>query len=488
MGQFRRAPKPWDEVWFPGKLLKERKILAKEHVSHTTQSFVEKVVGEVISHGEASPISAEEFLSHYGGAKLKCYQAAVESLKEQPLNDRDCMVKTFTKDEYRKPGGAPRAIQPRSPRFNVILGRYIKHVEHKVFEAIDKVYDATGSHRTVAKGMNMAERGKTIAQMWGSFSDPVAIGLDASRFDQHINRMLLEVEHSIYLQVCGTDPRLPNLDSILKAQRVNKGVYKGPDGKIAYTVEGNRMSGDMNTSLGNVIIMCCLMHSYLTSKGLTDCAKLLNDGDDCVLIMDRRNVDKFKEGMEDWFGRMGINMQYDGVYDMLEKVEFCQSRPVNINGTYCLVPRPSKRLYSDLFTTKNITSRKVYHKMLGAKGDCGLAMSSGVPIFQSFYSWFCRSAKPWRPEEGSYYWHYRQQLADGMESRRSPVSWETRISFYHAFNITPQEQVLLEKYYDTRERLVYSRPLLKYHVGVDPMQTIAPPEQADGDLPVVYHA
>jgi len=457
-------------------------------VSRTTQSFAEKVVSEITSQGVVSPISAEEFLSYYGGAKLKCYEAAVESLKEQPLQDRDCMVKTFTKDEYCKPGGAPRAIQPRSPRFNVILGRYIKHVEHKVFEAIDKVYDATGSHRTVAKGMNMAERGETISHMWSSFSDPVAIGLDASRFDQHINQMLLEIEHSIYLQVCGTDPSLPSLASILKAQRVNNGVYKGPDGKIAYTVEGNRMSGDMNTSLGNVIIMCCLMHSYLTSKGLISCAKLLNDGDDCVLIMDRRNVDKFKEGMEEWFGRVGITMQYDGVYDSLEKVEFCQSRPIKVNGSYCLVPRPSKRLYSDLFTSKNITSRKVYHKMLGAKGDCGLAMSSGVPIFQSFYSWFCRSAKPWRPEEGNYYWHYRQELAAGMESRKSPVTWETRISFYHAFDITPQEQVLLEKYYDTKERLIYSRPLLTYHVGIDPMQTVAPPEQADGNPPVVYHA
>jgi len=126
--------------------------------------------------------------------------------------------------------------------------------------------------------------------------------------------------------------------------------------------------------------------------------------------------------------------------------------------------------------------------MLGAKGDCGLAMSSGVPIFQSFYSWFCRSAKPWRPEEGNYYWHYRQELAAGMESRKSPVTWETRISFYHAFDITPQEQVLLEKYYDTKERLIYSRPLLTYHVGIDPMQTVAPPEQADGNPPVVYHA
>lgn len=481
---FRRAPKPWDqENWPEEPCVKARRLLAEMHVASRTNQFADQLVRLIESEGPVSPLSDQEFLAHYGGAKRKIYAAAIESLKERDLNRKDCEVKCFTKDEYRKPGGAPRAIQPRSPRYNVKFGRYIKHVEHKVFEAIDKVFDSTGSHKTVAKGMNMAERGRAINQMWTSFQNPVAIGLDASRFDQHINTALLEIEHGIYKRVCGKSPDLPSLRKLLQAQKLNKGVYKAIDGILEYLVEGNRMSGDMNTSLGNVIIMCCLMYCYLEEKGLLKSALLLNDGDDCVLIMDARNVDKFRTGLESWFLRMGITMQYDGVYHTLETIEFCQSRPVRVNGSYVLVPRPSKRLYSDLFTTKPINSKKIYNKMLGAKGECGLAMSGGVPIFQSFYSWFCRSAKPWRPEVGSYYYHYRQDLSDGMVAERVDISMDTRISFYFAFDITPEEQLAMEKYYDEKQSLVYSSPIKEYSLRLDIPQYLVEPEQTGSDVP-----
>jgi len=477
-GKFKRAPKPWDLEVFPDvPELAQRKLLAREHVLSTTNNFMSQMLGEVSSDGRVSPMTNLEFLECYGGAKRKTYESAVKSLEIKGFESKDCVVKTFTKDEYRKPGGAPRAIQPRSPRFNVCLGRYIKHVEHKVFEAIDKVYDPTGDCKTVAKGMNMAERGETISRMWNSFCKPVAIGLDASRFDQHINQLLLEIEHSVYLEVCGGSDELPPLKRLLQAQKVNKGAYKDKDGTIKYKVNGCRMSGDMNTSLGNVIIMCTLMYSYLESCGLKGRAKLLNDGDDCVLIMEESSVDKFKSGMEDWFRRMGITMQYDGVYNTLEEIEFCQSRPVRVNGSYVLVPRPSKRLYSDLFTTKPIKSKKVYEKMLGAKGECGRAMSRGVPIFQSYYEWFCRSAKPWRPKEGDYYWHYRQDLSDGMAGV-CEIDTSTRISFYFAFGITPQEQIALEKYYDNRCALKHANPITDYTLQLDLPQRLAPPEQA----------
>jgi hypothetical protein len=359
----------------------------------------------------------------------------------------------------------------------------LKHVEHKVFEAIDKVFDSTGCHRTVAKGMNMAERGEAISKMWKSFHKPVAIGLDASRFDQHINTCLLEIEHKVYKKVCGRSPDLLPLSELLRAQIFNKGEYKGLDGVLKYLVEGNRMSGDMNTSLGNVIIMCCLIYIYLTEKGLRNSAMLLNDGDDCVLIMDSRNVGKFRKGLEEWFLRFGITMQYDGVYHSLETVEFCQSRPVCVNGSYVLVPRPSKRLYADLFTTKPINSRKIHEKLLGAKAACGAAMSAGVPVFQEYYAWMCRSARPWRPEEGSYYYHYRQELSNGMSHNRVEVDFSTRISFYFAFGITPAEQLVLEQYYRTRERLIFGSPINQYSLQLDAPQWLAEPEQAGCDLP-----
>lgn len=476
-GGFTRAPKPWKHPSVAES--KKPRSEAKSKIRRRFNSYTRKMQKIVNANGKVSPISDEEFLAFYGGAKRRCYEAAVESLKEKPLEEKDCRVKVFTKDEYMKPGGAPRAIQPRSPRYNVKLGRYLKHIEHKIFSAIDEIFDPTCEHKTVAKGMNMTERGNNIADMWHSFNDPVAVGLDASRFDQHINRLLLEHEHMLYkMWSTGEGEDLPALSALLRHQLKNKGHYHGKDGVIRYIVDGCRMSGDMNTSLGNVIIMTSLMYAYFEEKDLLGKIKLLNDGDDCVIIMDRHNLEWFKKGLKEWFLEMGITMEYDGIYRSLENVEFCQARPVfdSVNG-YRLLPRPSKRLYSDLISTKNIGVKKVYNKQLGAIAGCGIALSSGVPVFQSFYKWLGRGATPWIPTQGDYYYKFRQELIDGMSVKERKPTDEERISFYFAFDISPSEQIMLEQYYDELPDPVYTEPEPDPVRTLESIQYLSPPEQ-----------
>lgn len=479
---FKRAPKPWEHESVVN--LDNPMRAARTKVAQRLSSFTDQIQGIANICGKTSPLTDQEFLDYYGGAKRSCYEAAVESLKDRPLSAIDCRVKAFTKGEYRKPGGAPRAIQPRSPRYNVKLGRYIKHLEHKIFSSIDKVFDPSGKHKTVAKGMNMTERGNVIANMWNSFADPIAVGLDASRFDQHINRLLLEHEHGIYHMFSqGYGDDLPKLSTLLRSQLVNQGVYTGPDGKIRYKVNGCRMSGDMNTSLGNVIIMCSLMYSYIESKDLLGRVMLLNDGDDCVIIMDRINQDKFTKGLVEWFLEMGLTMEYDGVYNTLESVEFCQSRPVKVDGEgYRLVPRPSKRLYSDMITTKNVSVKKVYRKQLGAIAGCGLAASSGLPIFQAFYSYLGRGSSPYIPSVGSQYYKFRQELVDGMEIKTREPSMDERISFYFAFDVTPDEQRMVEKYYNSLPDPLFGTILDDPVRTLESNQVLVPPEQKEPPL------
>lgn len=477
---FKRAPKPSDPFIHESDSLKEAQAKGSAHVREQLQSFSSKMTTIASSEELVSPLSTKQFVDSYGGTKRAVYEAAAMSLEDRPLEIRDCRVKTFTKDEYRKPGGAPRAIQPRSARFNVQLGRYIKPLEHRVFETIDKIFDPSGTTKTVAKGMNMNTRGAVIAEMWGKYDNPIAVGLDASRFDQHINRDLLEFEHKIYKMWCTKGPGegLKSLAWLLNQQRVNHGKYRGQEGTINYKVQGCRMSGDMNTSLGNVTIMCGLMYSYFEHKGLLGRISLLNDGDDCVIIMDRKSLEGFQLGLEDWFLRVGITMCYDGIYSSLEDVEFCQAHPVYDSEVgYRLVPRPTKRLYSDLVSTKKLGSKKVYRKWLGSVAGCGLATSSGLPIFQSFYSWVATGATPWIPKQGSTYYKFRQEILDGMEHKRRAPNMDERISFYFAFNITPTEQITMEKHYASLLDPVHSTPEFDLAKHLDPIQYLCPPEQ-----------
>lgn len=87
------------------------------------------------------------------------YEQAVASLRDVPVNRGDAMLKTFVKAEKinftAKPDPAPRIIQPRSPRYNVELGRYVKVVEKHLYKAVARVFHEV----TICKGLNAHDRG-----------------------------------------------------------------------------------------------------------------------------------------------------------------------------------------------------------------------------------------------------------------------------------------------------------------------------------------
>ena len=213
--------------------------------------------------GRRSPVSYEKFLSYYSGPKLVQYSKAVDSLAEQAVTRKDSLLKTFVKAEKinltLKADPVPRVIQPRHPRYNVELGRYLRPIEHDVYDAIDKLWGG----RTIFKGMDVETMGREIHKKMESFTEPCAIGFDASRFDQHVSVEALQFEHSIYKSIF-CYPEM--LGKLLKWQIHNKGTAYASDGYFNYQVDGCRMSGDMNTAMGNCLIMCGLIYSYAKSK------------------------------------------------------------------------------------------------------------------------------------------------------------------------------------------------------------------------------
>lgn len=200
--------------------------------------------------------------------------------------------------------------------------------------------------------------------------------------------------------------------------------------------------------------MCMLMYSYFVEKQIN--FRLLNDGDDCVVVVDLHDVRKVKSSIVEWFLNFGVEMNLEHVGCTIEDVEFCQSHPVKVGTKVTMVPHPGKRLYSDLVTTKDVGGKKGFDRQLGAIAGCGLACSSGVPVLQEFYKWLGTDVKTWVPDSSSYYHKYRQELIKGMEYRYAPVTEESRISFFLAFDITPSEQKLLERSFRTRAAPTFS--------------------------------
>lgn len=390
-----------------------------------------------------APLTKDQFLRAYDGRRRALYEKAFDSLKEKDLCLADSEIKFFMKVEKTnfstKADPVPRGISPRNPRYHVTLGPYIKRIEKTIFNIIAEVFGAT----TVLKGYNAQRRGEILKSHWNHFKDPVAFDLDAERFDQHVSEDALDFEHSFYLMFY----KSKRLTTLLKQQKTNKGSCYVKDGKLFFNIKGMRMSGDMNTALGNCLLMCAKIFSFMHSIGLgTNDFRLANDGDDCVLIVERTNSTKIN-GLRAYSKDLGFTMKVGNPVSVFEKIEFCQAQPIQTETGPVMV-RNLHSIAKDCLSIKPLDNRSVYLKWIAAVAEGGLALTGQVPIFQEFYMAMYRSSENAKPLKGDPTLVTGMAfLAKGMKRRYGDISPETRVSFWRAFDICPNQQRVLEAEY-----------------------------------------
>lgn len=399
-------------------------------------------------------VPLEEVPSMYYGRKALRAQQAVESLRVRPLEQRDSRLKTFLKAEKiaftrEKPDPKPRVIQPRDPRYVVSTARYLKKAEKAVYKGIAKVWGMT----TVAKGLNADECGALLARKWARFKRAVAIGLDASAFDQHVSVPMLKYEHSVYNAMF----RSPELRELLRWQLDNRGTGYAIDGKVKYRVEGRRMSGDINTALGNCLLMCAMVFAYARQVGVR--VELANNGDDCVVFMEASDQQRFTQGLETWFTEMGFIMKVEKPVYELERVEFCQCQPVRVGDTWRMVRQPHRSTTKDSVCILDISTPGGFSKWCRAIGDCGASLTDGVPVLREYYAALQRVGG----ETSNIDLHPIMEtgmsfMAKRMVDTGRTISEESRYSFFLAFGVTPDDQRLIESYYQSLH-LAHSSPV-----------------------------
>lgn len=409
-----------------------------------------------------TPVTRQCFVEYYKGRMKLVYQRAVDSLQYTSVKIRDSFIKAFVKAEFIKkktfslkeladlfvrPDPDPRVISPRDPRYNVEVGRYLRPIEHRIYRAIADIFGEI----TVLKGFNSEQTGALFQKKWSKFSNPVAVGLDASRFDQHVSQDALRWEHSVYNGIY----KSVELQNLLKMQLQNNVKGYCRDGTLRFKTNGCRMSGDMNTALGNCLIMCALVHAY--SESLNIKVSLANNGDDCVVIMESDKCARFVSGLTKWFSEMGFVMKVEQPVFELEKIEFCQTHPVFVGDRYLMVRNQPTSLAKDCLSLKQLKVPHIAKSWLTSVGECGLSMSGGVPVCQEFYLSLIRfgllvpdskRAKSSRcrhkvvPE--SMIRNGLQWLSRGMCLKYSNITSETRYSYWLAFGVTPEQQIAIE--------------------------------------------
>lgn len=388
--------------------------------------------------------TAEEFVYSYAGAVQRRYASALRTYSMRGVRRSDGYLSTFIKAELyngtNKNNPCPRLIQPRSPVYNIAIGRFLRPVEKLIYKSIDRVFQ----HHVVLKCDNMWKRASTITQYWGEFRNPCFVGLDASRFDQHVSAEALEFEHSLYNGLFND----PELAEYLTWQIDQKGYANMVDGTVKYTVTGCRASGDMNTALGNVFLMCAITHNYLRQMGCK--YRFINDGDDCGVFLEREHL-HLLAGLPAHHLQFGFEMEVEEPAFEIEHIEFCQCRPVQLREDQWMMVRNIHKCMKHDWVVLTTRDWATTEEVLVATGRCGLSLYAGVPILSEMYAAMLRF--PCRP-------HVVQKLLD--QAFHGPRTWRqfassnrpfevdetlARVSIYKAFGILPDQQVAHEAAY-----------------------------------------
>jgi len=407
------------------------------------QDFQGRVV-EYVSK-RATRTGLREVVNAYSGPKRAVYQRAYEGLAVDKLNRaKDRRLSVFAKFEKLSVAKAARVINPPSARYGLVLGKYLKLNEEVYFKAINHAWGARTS-RTVIKGVDVFDAAEVLRAKWDEFEDPVAIGLDARKFDAHVSKRALRYEHKFYNRVFKAE----ELREVLEWQLDSESIGYCYDGRIQASFPGTRCSGDLNTSLGNCLLMCSMIWAYARERGLK--CELANNGDDCVVIMNRADVARFMADVDKWFAIRGFRMTVEKPVDEFEKVEFCQSRPVFDGTRWRMVRNPFTCLIKDPMCLRPLTTVKGLRKWRGAVGRGGLSLVSGIPVMQAFYGSMLRGTQACSDR------YFTNVVCKGnsllergahLKSVVSEVSADARSSFAVAFGINPAEQVAMESYYN----------------------------------------
>jgi len=417
---------------------------------------------------ELAPVlTTDEVVDAYTGTKRKVYSLANEKYGMDGISKGDAELRSFVKFEKCDLTKAPRVINPRSPVYNLCLGKFLKKNEHAYFDAIAAAFD---QERVVFKGMDCLQSATAMEHEWDQMNDPVAIGGDASKFDMHVSLEALTYEHlmyirpyvgsllearSIYERVIEEDfstmtyhTEVEELCWLLSQQLHNLGTAYFDDGKLKFQMRGTRASGDLNTSLGNCLIMSAMTKAWSITTGVH--VRLINNGDDCVYIVEREDERRWRDGFEEFYRNLGFRMVLEPTVDEFEQIEFCQSKPCRTieglkmvrnpltlvtKGTMCLVPIPH---FNQL------------RKWMMAVGVAEGSLGRGVPVVQAFARAMRRNGKRCSARHIGLAYHQSTRVyhAD-LCVNDLQITDVARLSFYNSWGITPDEQICLEKYYDS---------------------------------------
>lgn len=397
----------------------------------------------------AEPISRADQVARYDGAKRRKYAAAAAVLDAEGYCPRSMSrLKMFVKAEKtnyhaKSQVATPRVILARHPEYNLELGRHLYPLEKALIGMTGWHDQGVPATRLIGKGLTWYQSAALLAKKMSHFERCAVISVDASSWDQHVTEQVLSLEHSFWVKH-SMAPR--TMRRLLDMQKESKGS-SGHGAR--FTIRGRRCTGDPNTGCGNTLLMVSMVRGLLSGLGLTRW-DLLDDGDDCLILVELAEVDRVMPLLKPAFLEYGQELKVEEPVTELGKVTFCRSRVLSIDGRLRFI-RPWNATLSGLASShiffSNQREREAVMKTI-LMGEA--VVSTGVPIVGPVvHAMLKRLEHVKRAKYADWTLQYAVLSRGAGKFDRLPDSVvpspSTRAAFETSWGVSPAEQEAIEQ-------------------------------------------
>jgi hypothetical protein len=347
-------------------------------------------------------------------------------------------VKVHGKDESYSKFGEARGIYSRSDIFKVLSGPIFAKIGKKFFK-----------HKQFFKKVPNKDRIKVLKERLGKTG--IAWDTDFTSFESTFQKEQLEYEFEFYRYCCHANPtalsRMEKIIKVLGGMNICKSKY------FKFNINARRMSGEMNTSLGNSYFNL-LLSVFIAVKSGNDIDEIMKsiliEGDDCIcvskIVPDSSLYEKFGAKVKQNYYSDPCHASFCGMIFDQEAEQ--------------IIVSPIEKILNISYTNDEylFSSPNVHKDLLRAKALSMLYSYPGCPIISNCASWILgltQGADPTRILKTKLSEYERTKWIDVL-SADIPIEepkQKTRILMEEKFSIPIDFQLRLEKFFDEKKDL-----------------------------------
>lgn len=216
------------------------------------------------------------------------------------LKKKHFLVKSFVKDEFYPEFKHARVINSRSDEFKCAFGPWIKAIENIVYQCPEFIKHIPVRDRPAYIESRLRMIGAKY--FWADFT----------AFESHFTpEILKEIEFILYEHMASKHPRWREFKKMLNViAGSNHCVFK----YFTLDCKGRRMSGEMNTSLGNGFVNLMLISYLFECYGEEISTVVEGDDSNTRFVKNHPTVEDF--------AKLGFTVKC-GVVENMEEMSFC---------------------------------------------------------------------------------------------------------------------------------------------------------------------